>query len=64
MIVKICRNLGDKLIVGVISDKNAGRSSLVNEKLRLENLKNSSLVDEAKLIDIPFKKFYKKLNPT
>lgn len=62
-LLRFARNLGDKLIVGVISDKNAGRSSLVNEKLRLENLKNSSLVDEAKLIDIPFKKFLQKVKP-
>ena len=47
---KIAKSHGDKLVVGVLSDKVAGKAAHVSEKLRLDSLKNNKLVDEVILI--------------
>lgn len=44
------KSLGNKLVVGVISDYLAGDSAYINEDLRLESLRNNSLVDQAFII--------------
>ena len=39
-LLKFAKNCGDKLIVGLLSDKLAGKGSFVSLNYRLENLKN------------------------
>jgi rfaE bifunctional protein kinase chain/domain len=48
---QFARGCGDRLVVGVESDSLAGKEALVAENLRLEGVKNCSLVDEAFLVE-------------
>jgi len=57
------KKFGKKLLVGVISDKIAGKSAILNEKLRLEMVKNSNLVTKAIILKEPISKFIKKNKP-
>ena len=43
------KKIGDKLIVGVYGDKFQENKSAVKEKLRLENIKHITIVDEVLL---------------
>lgn len=45
-LLKFAKESGDKLIVGVISDRVAGLEAHVPQNLRLEALKMNGLVDE------------------
>lgn len=45
------KELGEKLIVGVQSDRNAGKSAYVSEQLRLEGIRSNNLVDESFIYD-------------
>ena len=47
---RFSKEIADKLIVGVISDKLAGLNSLVPEDLRLESVQSNNYVDEAFII--------------
>ena len=49
-LLMFAKSLGNKLIVGIVSDKLAGTSAYINEKLRLESVQNNSLVDKAFII--------------
>lgn len=49
-LLKYARDLGERLVVGVISDAIAGRDAHVPEQLRLEALQLNELVDEAFLV--------------
>lgn len=61
-LLRYARSLGDYLIVGVTSDKLAGKESFVNQKLRIENLKLFTGVDEVILIN-DLKKTILKIKP-
>ena len=49
-LLKFAKDHGDKLIIGVLSDKLAGSSAHVPQQLRFESIKNNKLVDEVILI--------------
>ncbi len=50
-LIRFAKELGNKLIVGVYSDKIAGSLALISEDLRLETIKSISWVDEAFIIE-------------
>ena len=52
-LLRFARELGDRLIVAVHSDRLGGAAVHVPEQLRLEGLRCNSWVDEAFLIDEP-----------
>ena len=63
---RFARELGDRLIVGVLSDRLAEQetdSHLVPEDLRLEGVRSNSGVDEAIFIDIPIEKVIDEIRP-
>ena len=62
-LLKFAKEKGDKLIVGILSDKLAGIAAYVPENLRIESLKNNLLVDEVILIDKSIKNTIEKLKP-
>ena len=47
---RYAKEMKGKLVVGVQSDKIAGKASHISEDLRLETVQNNSLVDEAFII--------------
>ena len=49
-LIKFARELGDRLVVGVISDKLGGDVIHIPQQLRLEGVSANSLVDEVMLI--------------
>ena len=63
---RFARELGDRLIVGVLSDRLAEQetdSHLVPEDLRLEGVRSNSGVDEAIFIDKPIEKVIDEIRP-
>jgi rfaE bifunctional protein kinase chain/domain len=58
------KKFGKKLLVGVNSDKIAGKSAILNEKSRLEMVKNSNLVTKAIILREPISKFIGKVKPS
>ena len=63
---RFARELGNRLIVGVLSDRLAEQetdSHLVPEDLRLEGVKSNSGVDEAIFIDRPIEKVIEEIRP-
>jgi len=52
-LLKFARELGDELIVGVISDKLGGDAIHIPEQFRLEGISSNSWVTEAFLINDP-----------
>ncbi len=52
-LLRFGKESGDKLIVGVSSDRISGKSAIVSEQLRLENIKAISWVDEYFIYDEP-----------
>jgi rfaE bifunctional protein kinase chain/domain len=60
---RYAKEIADILIVGVFSDKLAGKNSLVNENLRLESVKSNSYVNQVLLIDQTLEKSISKLKP-
>ncbi len=61
--LKFAKDMKGKLIVGVISDRYAGKAAYINENLRLEGISSNNLVDEALIIDEPIEDFIRKLKP-
>ena len=57
------KNYGSQIIVGVNSDKIAGKNAYINEKLRIENLKNNSIIDKVILISNSLEIALKKIRP-
>jgi len=55
--------LGDRLVVGVHSDRLGGEAVHVPQDLRLEGVKANSYVDEALLIDVPVESVVDQLRP-
>lgn len=62
-LLKFAKGCGDKLIVGVLSDRLAGKGSFIPLKYRIENLKNNSIIDEVYIVDKSIKVFIKKVKP-
>ena len=62
-LLKFAKGLGDKLIVGVNSDKLDKKGIHVSGEMRLENVKSNIWVDEAFMIDEPVDTLIKKLKP-
>lgn len=62
-LLRFAREVGDKLVVGVWSDRCAGEAAYVPENLRLEGVKANGWVDEALLIDAPIAEVIAQLRP-
>lgn len=61
--LKFSRELGDELIVGVLSDEMGGESIHVPEKLRLEGVLANTWVSEALIINSPITEIILNLRP-
>lgn len=62
-LLRFARDCGDKLVVGVYSDRVAGRDAHVPEQLRLEGVQSNSWVAEAFLMDEPVADVIGRLRP-
>jgi rfaE bifunctional protein kinase chain/domain len=62
-LLRFARDYGEKLIVGVYSDRIAGNDAHVPERLRLEGVQSNSWVDEAFLMDEPLTEVIGRLRP-
>ncbi len=63
-LLRFAKKLGDKLIVGVFSDKFAEiDGGIIGENYRLAGIKSNNLVDEAYLVKQPLNIFLKKISP-
>ena len=60
---KFAQDLGNKLIVGVETDRLAGSAAYIPENLRLEGVKSNSYVTEAFLFDRPIAEVIAELRP-
>ena len=50
-LLKYAKSLGNKLIVGIYTDKNSKSNAFIKENLRLSNVKDLSFVDEVILVN-------------
>ncbi len=62
-LLRFARECGERLLVGVYSDRLAGKGAHVPERLRLEGVQSNSWVDEAFLIDEPVSAVIERLRP-
>ena len=62
-LLRFAREVGDKLVVGVWSDRCAGEAAYVPESLRLEGVSANGWVDEAFLVDTPIEEVIAQLRP-
>ena len=62
-LLKFAKANGDRLIVGVFTDRVAGSAAHVPQDFRLEAVKMNGLVDEAFLVDSPVEEVILKLKP-
>lgn len=62
-LLRFAKESGDRLLVGVISDRLSGEAAYVLEAHRLEAVKSCSLVDAAHVIDEPLENFILRLKP-
>ncbi len=62
-LLRFAKECGDRLIVGVESDRIAGSAAHVREHLRLEGVRSNSWVDEAFLADEPVAEVIHRLRP-
>jgi len=62
-LLRFARECGGKLVVGVYSDRIAGRDAHVPEQLRLEGVQSNSWVDESFLVDGPVTEVIARLRP-
>ncbi len=60
---RFAKEIGDKLVVGVASDRIAQDLALINQEFRLETIKNNGLVNEAFLMDEPLKECLLRIRP-
>jgi len=60
---KFAKSCGDRLIVGVESDRVAGKDAYIDEKLRLEAVSGHSFVDEAFIFDQPLERLLAQIQP-
>lgn len=62
-LLRFARDCGDKLVVGVLTDRMAGFDAHIPEQLRLEGVQSNSWVDEAFLIDEQVEHVIARLRP-
>jgi rfaE bifunctional protein kinase chain/domain len=62
-LLRFARDCGDNLIVGVHSDRIAGKAAHVPEQLRLEGVQSNSWVHQAFLMDEPVAEIIDRLRP-
>ena len=62
-LLKFAKANGDRLVVGVLTDRVAGSAAHVPQDFRLEAVKMNGLVDEAFLVDSPVEEVILKLKP-
>lgn len=62
-LLRFARDCGDKLVIGVHTDRIAGNDSHVPEQLRLEGVQSNSWVHEAFLMDEPVTEVIGRLRP-
>ena len=62
-LLRFARGCGDRLLVGVNSDKIAGKGAYIAENLRLDGVRSNNLVDEAFLIDEQITDLITRLRP-
>ncbi len=62
-LLRFAKEVSEKLIVGVWSDRSAGKDSHIPEDLRLEGIKSNGWVDEAFLLDESIEEAIRKLRP-
>jgi len=62
-LLRLARECGGRLVVGVLSDRIAGKGAHVPQHLRLEGVQSNSWVDEAFLIDEPMTDVIARLRP-
>ena len=62
-LLRYARDCGEKLVVGVHSDRVAGNDAHVPEHLRLEGVQSNSWVDEAFVMDAPVTEVIARLRP-
>jgi rfaE bifunctional protein kinase chain/domain len=63
-LLRFARDCGKKLLVGVHSDRIAGKAAHVSEVLRLEGVRSNSWVDDAFLMDEPVGQVIARLRPS
>ena len=61
--LKYAREFKGKLVVGVISDKFAGKAAYIDEKLRLEGVSSINFIDETVIIHENIEDYIRKLKP-
>jgi rfaE bifunctional protein kinase chain/domain len=62
-LLRFAKECGDKLVVGVYSDKHPNSNAILPEKHRLEALQSNSLVDECFLVEEPVTDVIKRIKP-
>ena len=62
-ILEFAKNISEKLIVGVLSDKLARDDAFIKDKIRLLNIKSIKLIDEAHLIRNSIEHFIQATKP-
>ena len=62
-LIRFARELGERLTVGVMSDRMAGDAAHIPQEMRLEGVSSISDVDEAVLIDEPVNNLIRNLRP-
>jgi rfaE bifunctional protein kinase chain/domain len=62
-LLRFARELGDKLIVGVQSDRMGGSAVHVPQEFRLEGVRSNNWVSEALLVDEPVEQLLARLRP-
>lgn len=61
--LRYAKDLGDKLIVGVLSDQVAGPAAHISENYRLEAIESNRMADQVILIDGPIEEVIETLRP-
>lgn len=62
-LIKYAQSLGEKIIIGLFSNRIGGESTYVEEKIRAEVLNSLSWVDSVVVIDKPIEIYVKELKP-
>ena len=60
---RFAKEIGDRLVVTIFSDRIAGNAALVPEQLRLESLQSNSWIDEAFIVDEPISNVIRRIKP-